>query len=61
MEDIGKRLREIRKNYGLNQKELGQALTVSQSYICKVENGKEKPTEMFLKLVGLLYSAEEDL
>ncbi len=60
MTDVGMIIKSIRKQNGLSQKEFGKALTVSQSYICKVETGKEIPTDMFIKLFCLLYSVDKN-
>ena len=47
--DAGKIIKNIRKEKGLRQKDRGQAMTVEQSYISQVENGKTVPTPMFIK------------
>ena len=59
MKDLGATIREIRTKNKLSQKQFVETLTVSQSYICRVENGKEVPTDMFIKLFCLLYSVDE--
>lgn len=50
----GKRLKELRKNKGLNQTELGDILGVSKSSICCYENGTRTPTiETIIDLMHL--------
>lgn len=56
---IGEAMKSVRKQCGLSQKELGETLAVSQSYISQVERGYEVPTPMFIKLFCLLYSIDE--
>ena len=51
---IGEAMKSVRKQCGLSQKELGETLAVSQSYISQVERGYEVPTPMFIKLFCLL-------
>lgn len=55
---LGEIIKASRKHYGLTQQQLGETLTVSQSYISAVENGNEIPTPMFIKLFCLLYSVD---
>lgn len=43
MANIGKRIKEIRKQKGLTQKELGIRLGVSQAVIAQYESGKRNP------------------
>jgi len=45
MEHIGERIKIIRKMYNIKQKEFAERVSVSASYISKVESGKEVPTE----------------
>lgn len=50
----GKRLKELRKNKGLNQTELRDILGVSKSSICCYENGTRTPTiETIIDLMHL--------
>ncbi len=52
-------IKDTRKKKGLNQRDFGSTLTVSQSYISRIEKGKEEPSKMFLKLFCLVYSVNE--
>ena len=56
---IGEAMKSVRKQCRLSQKELGETLAVSQSYISQVERGYEVPTPMFIKLFCLLHSIDE--
>lgn len=50
---IGERVKSVKKNKSLTQDELGEMIRTSDSYISRVENGIEKPTERWIKLVSL--------
>ena len=63
---FGKRVRELREQRGLTQREVARRLDVSVSYVNKVENGKlhsgDYPSEKFMhKLAGELDADEEEL
>ncbi len=63
---FGKRVRELRDQRGLTQREVARRLDVSTSYVNKVENGKlhsgDYPSEKFIhKLAGELDADEEEL
>lgn len=47
---VGSRIREIRQDNELTQLELADRMSVTAPYISQVENDREEPTEMFLKL-----------
>ena len=61
MYTVGSYIRDVRHKNGITQKSLAKTMTVSQSYISKVENGQKKPTDMFLKLFCVLYAIDEDV
>jgi transcriptional regulator with XRE-family HTH domain len=63
---FGQRVREIREQRGWTQKELGDRLAASVSYISKIENGRlqfgDYPSEKFIhKLAAELDADEEEL
>ena len=63
---FGKRVRELREQRGLTQREVARRLDVSTSYVNKVENGKlhsgDYPSEKFIhKLAGELDADEGEL
>lgn len=61
MVNIGEVVKSARIQQGLSQKEFGKTLTVSQPYISAIENGKEIPTPMFLKLFSIIYSVDKNI
>ena len=46
--------------YNIKQKEFAERVSVSASYISKVESGKEIPTDMLLKLIALDFKVSLD-
>lgn len=63
---FGERVRQWRLLRSLTQAELASHMSVSVSYICKVENGKlhfgDYPSEKFIhKLAGELQADEDEL
>ncbi len=50
---LGSRIKQVRKTANMKQKDFAERLTVSPSYISKVETDKEIPTDMLLKLIAL--------
>lgn len=61
---FGKRLRELREQSGLTQKELAQRLEVSPSYVNKVERERlhfgDFPSEKFIHKLAEELDADED-
>jgi len=49
MEDIGIRLKKVRKSYGLSQRQLAKSSGVSNAMICLIERGKSNPSLGLLK------------
>lgn len=43
MNNIGEKIKNIRKSQGLTQKQLGEKLGISQALVNQYENGKRKP------------------
>ena len=41
---LGKRLRELRKKYGINQEKLAELVNVDPTTISNIENGKNYPS-----------------
>jgi transcriptional regulator with XRE-family HTH domain len=63
---FGERVRELRVSRGLTQQVIADRMSVSVSYISKVENGKlhfgDYPSEKFIhKLAGELEADEDEL
>lgn len=51
---IGERIKAVRKNNGLTQTQLGEMICSSHSFISRVENGFEKPSKRFIKLISIV-------
>lgn len=45
MEDINKRIRELRTSLGMSQEEFGKILKISKSGVCDLESGRRKVQE----------------
>lgn len=60
MNKVSNIVRRVRHENGITQKILANKMTVSQSYISKIENGQKTPTDMFLRLFCVLYSIDEN-
>jgi transcriptional regulator with XRE-family HTH domain len=59
MKDLGIRLKKIRKECGLNQREFAKKIGISQSMLSGIENGTEKFSRRTQKIVCLEFSVEE--
>lgn len=47
--DVGKGIRELRKEKGITQIELAEKIDVSSQYISDVERGRNTPTDKTIK------------
>lgn len=56
---IGKRIRTIRKKYGLSQKDFARPLVISYGHISNIEKDKDFPSKSLIKLISLEYEIEE--
>ncbi len=45
---IGQRIKQIRKEKGLNQKKFAKSIGISQNYLSQIENDKFKPAQPLL-------------
>jgi transcriptional regulator with XRE-family HTH domain len=48
---IGKRLKQFREQYGLNQGEFSRKINISQTTVSRVESGEKKPSKAFLNAI----------
>ena len=60
MKNIGARIKEIRLELKLTQKEFGEKLSVSQDTISLWETGKSLPTAEFLILMNKVFGISAD-
>ncbi|MBF0777854.1 helix-turn-helix domain-containing protein [Streptococcus cuniculi] len=58
--DIGTRIKELRKNLTLTQKEVAEALQVSQQALGDWENQKKKPTADKIEKIASFFSVSAD-
>jgi len=59
---IGANIKKYRKEFALNQEELGNAVGLSRTSIVNIEAGKQSPTiETLLKLCSILQCTPDDL
>lgn len=50
--NIGRRIREVRRELGLSQEELAEKIGLNRSYLSLVENGRSSPTFEFIERVS---------
>lgn len=48
---LGERVKKVRKEQGLTQVEFAKILSISNTFISRVELGKEKPSDTLVKLI----------
>lgn len=56
MDTIGARIKQIRKDKGLTQVELGELLGISGAGVSYIESGGSQPTEAAIKLICATYN-----
>ena len=60
MEDIGKRIKEIRLEQGLSQEKFGKILSVSQDTVSLWEKGKSLPMTELLIAIATKFDVSVD-
>jgi len=60
MEDISKKLKEMRLDFGFSQERFGKSLGFSKAYIANIETGRTKPSRRFLEAVSGHYGISLD-
>ena len=60
MNDIGKRLIELRKDKKLSQQKLGESLGLSRSHICNIEKGTRTLNEQTILNICSVYNVNKD-
>lgn len=57
---LGERIKEIRKDNNLTQKEFADKISVSRPFISRMESDKEKPSATLMKLISASFGIELD-
>ncbi len=60
MLSTGERIKSIRKAVGMNQQQFADTLSVSRSFISRVESDKEIPSDTLIKLISLTFQFSYD-
>ena len=60
MNTIGKRIKELRKQNNLTQKQLATALNIAQSSICEWEKNAYEPTATAIKILAVYFDVSAD-
>lgn len=55
--EIGKRIKELRKAYNLNQTDFAKPLGISYGHISNLEKGKDMPSQSLIKLMAYEYNS----
>ena len=58
--EIGKRIKELRKSYKLNQTDFAKPLGISYGHISNLEKGKDMPSQSLIKLMAHEYNTSEE-
>lgn len=61
MKRFGEKVRTLRKWQGLSQSELGAELGVAQSFVARVENGRQKPSVDLILKFSYFFQVSADL
>lgn len=54
------KLRMLRKEYHLTQKQFAASIGISRANLTNIELGKVKPTPLFINCVSLMYNIDKD-
>lgn len=54
--EIGKRIKQFREKYGLNQGEFSRKINISQTTVSRVESGEKLPSKAFLNAIQIQYA-----
>lgn len=60
MDNIAERLKEVRKDYKLNQKEFSKRIGVTNAHISRMEKGITVPSEALIKLICKEFGINEE-
>jgi len=59
MDTIGQRIRAIRKENAMTQKEFCEFICISQAYLSGVEHDKATPSKAVIRLISLIFEIKE--
>ena len=57
---IGDRVRFIRKNHKLKQKDFAEILGISQTHVSKIENGADVPSDRLINLISATFDINKE-
>jgi transcriptional regulator with XRE-family HTH domain len=60
MNRFGEKLRTLRKRQGLSQSEVGDMLDVAQSFVARIENGRQKPSVDLILKISYIFNVSAD-
>lgn len=58
-QEIGQRIVELRKALGLTQKQFGERLNISKTYIGSMELNKRRVNDRIIKIIAFTYNVNE--
>ena len=59
-DSIAERIKAIRSELHLSQREFAKGIFVSQSYFCDIEVNKRKITERIIQLISMIYKVNKE-
>ncbi len=60
MERFGEKLRALRKQRGLTQKQLGQVFGVNQTHVTRIEKGEKTPNAAMILKIARFFNVSTD-
>ncbi len=60
MDELGRRIKSIRNEHGVTQKEFGSRLGISHAHVSNIESGKDTPSDNLIKLMSREFGVNEE-
>jgi transcriptional regulator with XRE-family HTH domain len=60
LKELGKRLKELRKERRLSLAEVGKNAKISHNYLSEIESGKKEPSKETVRSLAEFYEIDED-
>ena len=60
MINIGSKIKQVRKERKLTQREFSKAICISQPHLSKIEHNEENPSKAVVKLICILFDVSEN-